>query len=94
MLSGEPSFRACSNARQPVLCTYGEIYGLGATIDIDGQAYSSNVVRQATKPRGWTHNFNRAGCEATRFRTRTLSEFPFWPEADVLRPPTVSHVTE
>ena len=47
------------------LCTYGEIYRLSATVDIDGQAYSSQVVRQTTKPRGWTQNFNRAGCEAT-----------------------------
>ena len=47
------------------LCTYDEIYRLGATIDVDGQVYSSQVVRQTTKPRSWTYNFNRSGCGAT-----------------------------
>jgi hypothetical protein len=47
------------------LCTYGEIYRLRATVDIDGEAHSAEVVRQTSKSREWIYNLNSAGCEAT-----------------------------
>src|SRR5215203_3675937 len=46
-------------------CTYGEAYKLNATIEVDGQAYSSEVVRQTTKSRDWIYNLNSNGCAAT-----------------------------
>jgi len=46
-------------------CTYGEIYKLNATIEVDGQAYSSEVVRQTSKSRDWIYNLNSNGCGAT-----------------------------
>ena len=47
------------------LCTYGEIYRLRASVDIDGETYSSEVVRQTSKSRDWIYNLNSAGCGAT-----------------------------
>jgi hypothetical protein len=60
------------------LCTYGEIYRLRATVDIDGEAHSAEVVRQTSKSREWIYNLNSAGCEATHglalsFRLRTTA---------------------
>jgi hypothetical protein len=47
------------------LCTYGEIYRLRASVDIDGETYASEVVRQTSKSREWIYNLNSAGCGST-----------------------------
>jgi hypothetical protein len=46
-------------------CTYDVIYRLTATIDVDGQPYSSEVVRQNSFSRKWISMINSAGCQQT-----------------------------
>jgi hypothetical protein len=46
-------------------CTYGDIYRLDGTIEVDGVEYSSHVVRQTTRSRKWIQAINYAGCKST-----------------------------
>jgi hypothetical protein len=46
-------------------CTYDLTYRLIATIELDGQRYSSEVVHQRSRSRNWLAAMNMSGCSQT-----------------------------
>jgi hypothetical protein len=48
------------------LCTYDLIHRVDATIEVDGQRYSAQAVRQNSFSRRWFAEMNSAGCVPTK----------------------------
>jgi hypothetical protein len=46
-------------------CTYDLDYRLTATIEVDGQQYTSSVTRRLSRSRRWIREMNSAGCQQT-----------------------------
>src|SRR5215831_5750321 len=48
-----------------LFCTYDFAYRLNVTIEVDGQQYTSEVIRQLSRSRPWVKELNRDGCKPT-----------------------------